>query len=173
MEAWALAYDAAREVSVLVGSYSGQIAEPIAAKVWEYGAQQPGSFSVRGPGCPGSVPALGAPVLRPATSLQPWIGSAYSLRLENTLPGAATAAFLGSGSHSPPRPHGNRYDRVPALLQCPGRGGAERGDADVAHSRLAGARRRSFCVQGVAVDLPANELGVVLSNAGLVAVGAR
>ena len=169
----ALAYDPSRQVSVLVGRPRWAVSRPHSACIWEYGVSQPGAYSEVGPGCPGSVPALGVPVLQPASTLLPWIGSTYSLRLDKTLPGTPTSAFLG------------RQQPVPLDLTSIGMPGCQlfcdihavgsfsAGTWTLPIPALPSLVGGSFCVQAAAVDRPANPLGVVLSNAGEVFLGAR
>ena len=167
---WSLAHDPVRRVTVLYAE----------GPTWEYGPTTPATFASYGNGCPGSA---GTPTLVAADLSLPWIGDTLTLRLTN-LPATAPGTVLVGESNTVWGSVGLPFDLgflgmpgcpllTPPTLLVPvtaSNGIATLGLPIPNIQRFVGGR---FYCQGLVLDLPANALGVTVSNGGASRIGGR
>ena len=147
---------------------------------WEYGPTTPAIFSSYGNGCTGSV---GTPTLAAGNLSLPWVGDTLTLRLTG-LPTAAPCTMLVGESNTVWGSVGLPFDLgflgmpgcpllTPPTLLVPvtaSNGIATLGLPIPNIQRFVGGR---FYCQGLVLDLPANALGVTVSNGGASRIGGR
>ena len=171
----AMAYDLARRRTVMFGGWS----PGPSADMWEYAIPSPATFTTFGTGCKGSA---GIPQLTAMT--QPVYGKTFTTTLSRLQTAPAAGPFIAVGMSN------QQWGAIKlpldlGILGLPGCKLLVGADVTLPLKNSAGSARfdlaipgknpwllgKNLYLQGLALDLKANPLGVALSNAGKATIG--